>query len=336
MGTENFKPLTWQFFIEPLGLTEDISSGLQRTRLAMYYLPKEHALTVVHTLRRIMLGDLTGLSITAIEWLPYLNELSHVDGVKEPMTEILTSFQTLRFQTSRSFHSPIRLRLIFFGPGTIYGKHIRLPNFIKLVNPNQVLMHITTKSVIDITCYLEQGVGFVNQLDDLVRDRNHFLLQNRTLLPLATNFNPVTEASYLLQDRLIENLRFHEPVQLIVWDITTNGTIKPYTALLNATTKASSIFQNININLLLLSENKPKNLGLFNSEKHKAKKALVINELFLPKFILQKIQKYKLSLTQTKKVLRRRKRSQNSLLLKSRQLLRKNTQLVVNHIEMFS
>ena len=40
MGTENFKPLTWQFFIEPLGLTEDISSGLQRTRLAMYYLPK--------------------------------------------------------------------------------------------------------------------------------------------------------------------------------------------------------------------------------------------------------------------------------------------------------
>ena len=53
----------------------------------------------------------------------------------------------------------------------------------------------------------------------------------------------------------------------------------------------------------------------------------------LPK---ETIQKYKLKFIQTKKVLRRRKRSQNLLLLKSRQLLRKNTRLVVNHIELFS
>jgi len=335
MDKHNFKPLTWQFFIEPLGLTKDLSAGLQRARFAMYYLPKEHALTIVHTLRRIMLGDLTGLSITAVEWLPYLNELSHIDGVNEPMAEILTSFQFLRFQTSHSFNRPIKLRLIFFGPGIIYGKHLRLPSFIKLINPDQILMHVTTKSVIDITCYLEQGIGFANQMDDLVRNRNHFLLQTRTLLPLTTNFNPVTEASYLLQDRLVENLRFHEPVQLIIWDITTNGTIKPYNALLNATTKASSLFQNININLSLLGNETVQNLNLFNFEKHITKK-IVINELFLPKFILQKIQKYKLKFIQTKKVLRRRKRSQNLLLLKSRQLLRKNTQLVVNHIEIFS
>ena len=134
MEKRSLKPLTWQFFIESLGVVNDVTTGLKRERLAMYYLPKEQALTIVHTLRRVMLSSLTGLAITGIEWLPNITELSQVNGVKEPVTEILTSFQSLRFSSTNSFQSPLKLRLVFIGPGNIYGRHISLPKSIRLIN----------------------------------------------------------------------------------------------------------------------------------------------------------------------------------------------------------
>ena len=329
MDKRLFKPLMWQFFIEPLGEVNDRISGSKRARLAMYYLPKEQALTVVHTLRRIMLSNLLGIAITGIEWLPNITELSQVNGIKESVTEILFAFQSLRFQSTTLFQAPIKIRLIFFGPGNIYGRHLQLPKFIKLLNPDMFIMHVTTVSVVDINCYIEQGVGFVNQMEELTHNRNHFLLQKQSFFPLNTNFNPIIEANYLLQERIIEKVRFHDNMYLVLWDITTNGTIDPYTALLNASNKASKVFQNVSLALSFNFEITVESKNVPSISSSDIVEVLDEDKIFLPIFILQKIQKYKIISASFQQPSRRQNPIKNVLLLKSRQLLRKLVPLII-------
>lgn len=328
MDKQFFKPLKWQFFIEPLGEVNDVVSASKRVRLAMYYLPKEQALTVVHTLRRIMSSNLVGLAITGIEWLPNLTELSQINGIKESIAEILSSFQSLRFQSNISFQTPIKVRLIFFGPGNVYGKHLQLPRFVNLLNPDVLIMHVTTSGVIDLNCYLEQGVGFVNQMEELIHNRNHFLLQKQTFFPLNTNFNPIIEVNYLLQERSLEKIRFHESMYLVLWDITTNGTIDPTDAILRAANKANKIFQDISLSFLLNSEIKN---GIKMVSTVKEIEIDDKSEIFLPLFLLHKIQKYKIVSVSLQQPSRRQNPVRNVLLLKSRQFLRKLLPLVITH-----
>lgn len=326
MDKRFFKPLKWQFFVEPLGEIKDLTSASKRARLAMYYLPKEQALTIVHTLRRIMLSNLTGLAITGVEWLPNLTELSQINGVKESITEILSSFQSLRFQSTTPFQTPIKIRLIFFGPGNVYGKHLQLPRFIKLLNPDVLIMHVTTNGVIDVNCYLEQGVGFVNQMEELTHNRNHFLLQRQAFFPLNTNFNPILEVNYLLQERSLEKIRFHESMYLVLWDITTNGTLDPKDALLRAANKANRMFQNISLSLSLNYDITCDTEPVLAIEKAEVEDKI---EIFLPLFILHKIQKYKIISISFQQPSRRQNPVRNVLLLKSRQFLRKVLPLVI-------
>ena len=326
MDKRFFKPLKWQFFVEPLGEISDLTSASKRSRLAMYYLPKEQALTVVHTLRRIMLSNLVGLAITGVEWLPNLTELSQINGVKESITEILSSFQSLRFQSNIPFQTSIKIRLIFFGPGNVYGKHLQLPRFIKLLNPDVLIMHVTTSGVIDLTCYLEQGVGFVNQMEELIHNRNHFLLQRQAFFPLNTNFNPILEVNYLLQERSLEKIRFHESMYLVLWDITTNGTLDPKDALLRAANKTGRIFQDISLGLSLDCEITHDAEVVLEVEKSEVDDKA---EIFLPLFILHKIQKYKIVSISLQQSSRRQNPIRNVLLLKSRQFLRKVLPLVI-------
>jgi DNA-directed RNA polymerase subunit alpha len=300
----------------------------------MYYLPKGQGLTIVHTLRRIMLNDLVGVAITAIEWLPHLNELSHINGVKEPVPEILIALKSLRFQTTVNFQNPVKIRLVFFGPGTVYGKYLKLPSFLTLINPDKLIMNITTQGVVDLICYIEQGVGFTNQFEELKNNRRHFLLQNRSLLPIVANFNPVIEANYLLQDRKVESLRFRETMQLVIWDITTNGTMEPFQALVKSSNKASMLFQNVSVNMTLLFDAETRNKHLLHLASFRSKNSKTANRIFLPTFVLEKINLYRtniLNLNKTARTKRRRRlQGVNLFLMKSRRILRTSNQLVVN------
>jgi DNA-directed RNA polymerase alpha subunit len=266
-----------------------------------------------------MLGELTGVAITAIEWLPYLNELSHIAGIKEPLSEILSSFKSLHFQTQVNFQTPLKARFVFMGPGNIYGKNLILPKFLKVVNPEVLIMTVTTPSIIDITCYIEQGVGLTNQFEELILNRNHFLLKNRSLLPITTNFNPVIEANYMLQDRVIENLRLRESMQIVIWDITTNGTLKPFEALVKAANLASSIFQDISLSTSLIPE--PKIEQTYNTYNSIAKTKIYTSKvIIIPKVIVQRL-------------ILIRKNKISRILPTVRKLLRKKCQLIIPRLK---
>ena len=332
MDKKIFKPLIGQFFIESIGVVKDLPTGLQRARLIMYYLPKGQGLTIVHTLRRIMLNDLIGISITAVEWLPHLNELSHVNGIKESVPEVLEALKSLKFKTSFNFQNPIKVRLVFFGPGSVYGRNLQLPKFLTLVNPDKLIMNITTQGIVDLICYVEQGVGFTNQFEELKNNRRHFLLRNRSLLPIAANFNPVIEVNYLLQDRRIESLRFRETMQLVTWDITTNGTIEPFQALVKSSNKASMLFQNVSVNMTLLFDAEIQNKHLFHLANSQGKNSRTIKRIFLPALVLERINLYRTNVLNLNKTARtkRRRLGINLFLMKSRQILRIGKQLAIN------
>jgi DNA-directed RNA polymerase alpha subunit len=116
-------------------------------------------------------------------------------------------------------------------------------------------MTVTTSGVVNLRCFVEQGVGFINHFDDLMLNSDHFLLENPNVLPLNTNFNPVIEANYALQDRVVETVRANDVMQLAVWDITTDGTILPVDALFKSVTIACSIFTEMATSFHLLAEN---------------------------------------------------------------------------------
>ena len=281
-------PFKWKLFVDSLGESVNSTSGFRRGRFVLYYLPKGRALTLTNTLRRIMFDELTGVAITGLEWLPNLNELTHISGVKESTQEVLLRLKSVKLRTTRSLLKPLKIRLVFAGPGQVQAKHFLLPDFIEVVNPELPLMTVTTAGIIDFLCYVEEGVGFVNQYEDLVINRDHFLLQQNSVIPLNTNFNAVVEANYMLQDRILEDLRLREPVQIVLWDITTTGTLKPFEALTQAASVASSLFQDFCLNLNFISKNSnlsiatPIGIGLISNQ------AMVVETILIPFFISRK------------------------------------------------
>ena len=154
------------------------------------------------------------------------------------------------------------------------------------------------------------------------------MLQKQTFFPLNTNFNPIIEVNYLLQERSLEKIRFHESMYLVLWDITTNGTIEPTDAILRAANKANKIFQDISLSFLLNSEIKN---GTKMASTVKEIEIDDKSEIFLPLFLLHKIQKYKIVSVSLQQPSRRQNPVRNVLLLKSRQFLRKLLPLVITH-----
>nr|AOP19064.1 RNA polymerase a-subunit [Halimeda discoidea] len=162
---------------------------------------EQHSLTFANALRRTLLVDSSTLCF-AIQIYGIEHEFSTLPGIRESVLDIMANLEALSFQITQPLTKPKIAFLNFSGPGILQAQHIHLPSGLKCVQPSQYIA----------TVEVDGNLMFK-------------LLFSPKWLSHRSQFNvsqTVTKVNYTLKSGLI----FFE-----VW---TNGSIHPQTAILNA------------------------------------------------------------------------------------------------------
>jgi DNA-directed RNA polymerase subunit alpha len=202
------------FLIEPL----DVGQGI----------------TLGNALRRTLLSDLSGYSVSGVRINDLKHEFASVEGVREDILEIILNLKEIIFQASlKNENSKIKGFLNLKGPIIVTAGMLNLPqNFIKIINPNQYICTVTDTSEFYLEIDIEKGKGY--RLTDEIRKQQRKEKVRKakpSTLLIDAIFMPIKKVNYKI--KLIHDTKGNIKESLM-FEIFTNGSITPKRSLFEA------------------------------------------------------------------------------------------------------
>nr|YP_010517137.1 alpha subunit of RNA polymerase [Haslea karadagensis]UXN44919.1 alpha subunit of RNA polymerase [Haslea karadagensis]UXN45050.1 alpha subunit of RNA polymerase [Haslea karadagensis]UXN45180.1 alpha subunit of RNA polymerase [Haslea karadagensis] len=219
---------------------EKIQSGSCYGQFLINSLRPGQGITIGNQLRRVLLGDLGGIAISAVRIAGVSHEFSTIPGVREDILEILLNLKGIVFKSKT--HETQFGRLKIQGPNVVTADLIQLPQNLEIVNPNHYIATISTSNILEIEFKFEYGVGYKLASQT-------FSDEDENYLQLDTNFMPVQKVDFKIENVYDTNNNITERLFLDVW---TNGSISPNDAVESAAQIIIDLFT-------LLIHNKDKN-----------------------------------------------------------------------------
>jgi DNA-directed RNA polymerase subunit alpha len=222
--------------------SEKIESGACHGQFLINSLRSGQGITIGNQLRRVLLGDLGGIAISAVRIAGVSHEFSTIPGVREDILEILLNLKGIVFKSNTENVQFGRLKIQ--GPAVITADLIQLPANLEIVNPNHYITTISTSNILEIEFKFEHGTGY--QLASQT-----FLEETDNYLQLDTIFMPVQKVDFKIENVYDNSNNISERVFLDIW---TNGSISPNEALKSASQVIIDLFTS-----LINNNNKDKN-----------------------------------------------------------------------------
>ena len=202
--------------------SEKIQSGACHGQFVINSLNPGQGITIGNQLRRVLLGDLGGIAISAVRIAGVTHEFSTIPGVREDILEILLN---LKGVVLRSKIKDVQFgRLKIQGPTVITADLIQLPVGMEIINPNHYIATLSTSNIIEIEFKFEYGTGYQLATQTFSEELNNYL-------QLDTVFMPVQKVDFKIEN--VYEIGSHSNERLFL-DIWTNGSISPNEALESA------------------------------------------------------------------------------------------------------
>lgn len=181
-----------------------------------------YGLTISNALRRTLLSSLSGAAVTQIKIKGATHEFTTLPGLKEDLVELSLNFKKLRFKIHTD--EPQVLALQAKGEGVVTGEAIKTNAQVELVNPGEVLGHLTTKSAeLSVELTVERGRGYV---PTNVRHPREKLPVGA--IAIDALYSPVVSVNVTIEDMRVGDRTDYNRVRL---EVITDGTISPSTAM---------------------------------------------------------------------------------------------------------
>ena len=213
--------------------SEKTESGMIFGQFIINSLNPGQGITIGNMLRRVLLGDLGGISITAIRIAGVRDEFSILVGVREDILEILLNLKGIVLQGN--INEPQFGRLKIQGPSVITAKAIQLPSNLKIINPNHYIATISTTNTIEIEFKIEYGKGY-KLADQTFSDNLDDFFQTDAI------FMPIQKVNFKV-DKVYENSK--KVSECLILDIWTNGSLLPEEAISQASKIIVKLFNSI-------------------------------------------------------------------------------------------
>jgi DNA-directed RNA polymerase subunit alpha len=202
--------------------SEKIQSGACHGQFVINSLRPGQGITIGNQLRRVLLGDLGGVAISAVRIAGITHEFSTIPGVREDILEILLNLKGIVFKNKIPQTQFGRLKIQ--GPCVVTADLIQLPSDLEIVNPNHYIATISTANILEIEFKFEYGTGY--RLASQT-----FLDEAENYLQLDTIFMPVQKVDFKIENIYDAVNNISERLFLDIW---TNGSISPNEALESA------------------------------------------------------------------------------------------------------
>jgi DNA-directed RNA polymerase subunit alpha len=217
--------------------SEKIQSGACHGQFVLNYLKPGQGITIGNQLRRVLLGDLGGIAISAVRIAGITHEFSTIPGVREDILEILLNLKGIVLKNKIKDVQFGRLKVQ--GPSVVTADLIQLPPDLEIVNPNHYIATISTSNILEIEFKFEYGTGYK-------LSNQTFSDEDDSYLQLDTVFMPVQKVDFKIENVYDTANNISERLLLDIW---TNGSISPNEALESAAQIIIDVF-------LLLLNNK--------------------------------------------------------------------------------
>jgi DNA-directed RNA polymerase alpha subunit len=130
------------------------------------------SLTIANALRRTLLSSLKGLAIISIQIEGVLHEYSSLPGVKDSVLDILLNLKEIQFNSKLPTRNlgPLGPQIGYLrarGPGIIRASDLKLPPFIKLVDPEQYIATLAEDGFINMKFVISEGQNYILQKPSL-------------------------------------------------------------------------------------------------------------------------------------------------------------------------
>nr|YP_005352982.1 RNA polymerase alpha subunit [Mankyua chejuensis]ADZ48014.1 RNA polymerase alpha subunit [Mankyua chejuensis]AJJ48645.1 RNA polymerase alpha subunit [Mankyua chejuensis] len=195
------------------------SKRLYYGRFAASPFSKGQANTVGVAMRRALLGEVEGASITYAKFKNVIHEYSTLVGVRESIHDILINLKEIVFK-SDSFE-PQKASISIIGPGNVTAENIALPSSVQTIDASQHIATITKATSLDIESRIEKARGY--------RIQNPRESQNGEFF-LDAVFTPIRNANYSVHSFENDN----EVQEVLFIEVWTNGSFTPKEALYEA------------------------------------------------------------------------------------------------------
>ena len=213
--------------------SEKIESGSMYGQFLINSLRPGQGITVGNLLRRVLLSDLGGTTITAVRIAGVRDEFSIIPGVREDILEILLNLKGIVFKDTSSDVSSGHLKVK--GPAVITANSIQLPSNIEVVNPNHYIATISTSNFVEIEFKFEQGTGY-KLAGQTFCDKSEDFLQ------IDAIFMPIQKVDFKIENVYDNSNSITERVFLDIW---TNGSISPEDSISKASKFIIELFNSI-------------------------------------------------------------------------------------------
>ena len=202
--------------------SEKIESGSCHGQFLINSLRPGQGITIGNQLRRVLLGDLGSVAISAVRIAGVNHEFSTIPGVREDILEILLNLKGIVFKSKTQNVQFGRLKVQ--GPIVVTADLIQLPPNLEIVNPNHYITTISTSNILEIEFKFEYGTGYRLASQTFVEESDNYL-------QLDTIFMPVQKVDFKIENVYDSVNNITERVFIDIW---TNGSISPNEALKSA------------------------------------------------------------------------------------------------------
>jgi len=199
--------------------SEKIQSGACHGQFVINSLRPGQGITIGNQLRRVLLGDLGGVAISAVRIAGITHEFSTIPGVREDILEILLNLKGIVFKSTTQDTQFGRLKIQ--GPSVVTADLIQLPSNLEIVNPAHYIATISTTNILEIEFKFEYGTGYRLAAQTFSDEADNYL-------QLDTIFMPVQKVDFKIENVYDSTNNISERLLVDIW---TNGSISPNEAL---------------------------------------------------------------------------------------------------------
>ena len=199
--------------------SEKLQSGVCHGQFVINALKPGQGITIGNQLRRVLLGDLGGVAISAVRIAGVTHEFSTIPGVREDILEILLNLKGIVVKSKTKNLQFGRLKVQ--GPAVVTADLIQLPSELEIVNPNHYIATISTSNILEIEFKFEYGTGYKLASRTFSDNAENYL-------QLDTIFMPVQKVDFKIENVYDTGNNINERLLLDIW---TNGSILPNEAL---------------------------------------------------------------------------------------------------------
>ena len=253
--------------------TENI--GDNHSIFIMSPLPTGYGVTLGNALRRILLSSLPGACVSAIKIDGISHEYSTIKGVKESILDITLNLKLLDIRKDTPEMSTIVLETS--KTGEVYGKDIKCPTGVEIINKDQYICTIEKGTKLKIEMRVEKGVGYVPAN---IRQKDE---SDPNIILVDSLFSPVKKVRYDVEATRVGQMTNLDKLTL---EIKTSGAISPDQAMRFASNLLQSYFGLFNAENIVIEEHYMSDVKSILEKEHEQQLSKPAQESYTPIEIL--------------------------------------------------